>query len=66
MTWRFLVDHHWAKGPLASPDGWKLYVGAGSNSKITENRIQAEYERAAIWEVDIKSGAHRFFAQSAP
>ena len=56
------IDHHWTKSLLASPDGSKLYVGVGSNSNITENGIQAEYERAAIWEVDIKSGAHRIFA----
>jgi glucose/arabinose dehydrogenase len=47
---------------LASPDGSKLYVGVGSNSNITENGIGAEYERAAIWEVDRASGAHRIFA----
>jgi glucose/arabinose dehydrogenase len=46
---------------LASPDGSKLYVGVGSNSNITENGIQAEYERAAIWEMRA-SGAHRIFA----
>jgi glucose/arabinose dehydrogenase len=56
------IDHHWTKSLLASPDGSKLYVGVGSNSNITENGIQAEYERAAIWEVDTKSGAHRIFA----
>jgi glucose/arabinose dehydrogenase len=56
------IDHHWTKSLLASPDGSRLYVGVGSNSNITENGIQAEYERAAIWEVDIKSGAHRIFA----
>jgi glucose/arabinose dehydrogenase len=56
------IDHHWTKSLLASPDGSKLYVGVGSNSNITENGIQAEYERAAIWEVDVKSGAHRIFA----
>src|SRR6185312_7036061 len=56
------IDHHWTKALLASPDGSKLYVGVGSNSNITENGIQAEYERAAIWEVDRASGAHRIFA----
>ena len=56
------IDHHWTKSLLASPDGSKLYVGVGSNSNITENGIQAEYERAAIWEVDRTSGAHRIFA----
>jgi hypothetical protein len=56
------IDHHWTKSLLASPDGSKLYVGVGSNSNITENGIGAEYERAAIWEVDRASGAHRIFA----
>src|SRR5438270_1994534 len=56
------IDHHWTKSLLASPDGSKLYVGVGSNSNITENGIQAEYERAAMWEVDRASGAHRIFA----
>jgi len=56
------IDHHWTKALLASPDGSKLYVGVGSNSNIGENGIGAEYERAAIWEVDRASGAHRIFA----
>jgi len=56
------IDHHWTKSLLASPDGSKLYVGVGSNSNITENGFGAEYERAAIWEVDRASGAHRIFA----
>ena len=56
------IDHHWTKALLASPDGSKLYVGVGSNSNIGENGIGAEYERAAIWEVDVASGAHRIFA----
>ena len=56
------IDHHWTKALLASPDGSKLYVGVGSNSNITENGIGAEYERAAIWEVDRATGAHRIYA----
>jgi glucose/arabinose dehydrogenase len=56
------IDHHWTKALLASPDSSKLYVGVGSNSNIGENGIGAEYERAAIWEVDRASGAHRIYA----
>ena len=56
------IDHHWTKPLLASADGSKLYVGVGSNSNITENGIGAEYERAAIWEVDRATGAHRIYA----
>jgi hypothetical protein len=56
------IDHHWTKALLASPDGSKLYVGVGSNSNVTENGIEAERERAAIWEVDAATGAHRIYA----
>lgn len=56
------IDHHWTKSLVASPDGTKLYVGIGSNSNITENGIEAEHERARIWEVDRATGAHRPFA----
>jgi len=56
------IDHHWTKSLVASADGTKLYVGVGSNSNITENGMPAEYERAAIWEVDRATGAHRIYA----
>ena len=51
------IDHHWTKSLVASPDGTLLYVGVGSNSNITENGIEAEKNRAAIWEVDRATGA---------
>ena len=56
------IDHHWTKSLTASPDGKLLYVGVGSNSNITENGIQAEKDRAAIWEVDPSSRRHRVLA----
>ena len=56
------IDHHWTKSLTASPDGAKLYVGIGSNSNITENGIEAEKDRARIWEVDRATGAHRPYA----
>jgi glucose/arabinose dehydrogenase len=56
------IDHHWTKSLTASPDGTKLYAGVGSNSNITENGIAAELDRAAIWEIDRATGAHRLFA----
>jgi glucose/arabinose dehydrogenase len=56
------IDHHWTKSLVASPDGSLLYVGVGSNSNITENGIQAEKDRAAIWEVDRATGRSRIFA----
>ena len=57
-----LIDHHWTKSLAVSPDGSKLYVGVGSNSNIQERGPEAETNRAAIWEVDPKTGAYRVFA----
>jgi glucose/arabinose dehydrogenase len=56
------INHHWTKSLLASPDGRKLYVGVGSNSNVGENGLPAERDRAAIWEIDTRSGAHRVYA----
>jgi glucose/arabinose dehydrogenase len=56
------IDHHWTKSLVASPDGSLLYVGVGSNSNITENGIEAEKNRASIWEVDRATGRWRIFA----
>jgi len=56
------INHHWTKNVIASRDGSKLYVTVGSNSNAGENGIDKEEGRAAIWEIDAKSGAHRIFA----
>ncbi|WP_394787255.1 PQQ-dependent sugar dehydrogenase [Rhodoferax sp.] len=56
------INHHWTKNLIASPDGAKLYVTVGSNSNVGERGMAAEEGRAAIWEVDVKTGAHRIFA----
>ena len=56
------INHHWTKNIIASPDGTKLYAAVGSNSNVAENGIAAEEGRAAIWEVDLRSGAAREFA----
>ena len=55
-------NHHWTKNLIASPDGSKLYVTVGSNSNVAEHGMHEEEGRAAIWEVDAKTGAHRIFA----
>jgi len=57
-----LRNHHWTKDITASADGTKLYVSVGSNSNVGENGMAAEAGRAAIWEVEIATGAHRIFA----
>lgn len=56
------INHHWTKSLIANGDGTKLYAGIGSNSNVAENGIEAEQERAAILEIDIKTGASRVFA----
>lgn len=56
------LNHHWTKNVIASADGRKLYVTVGSNSNVGENGLDQEQGRAAIWEVDAASGAHRVFA----
>jgi len=56
------IDHHWTKNLMASRDGRKLYVTVGSNSNVAERGMAVEAKRAAIWEVDLATGAHRLYA----
>jgi glucose/arabinose dehydrogenase len=56
------INHHWTKSLTASADGSKLYVGVGSNSNAGERGPEAETNRAAIWQVDPKTGAFSVFA----
>ena len=56
------INHHWTKSLVASPDGRHLYVGVGSNSNAADNGIAAEAGRAAVWEIDTATGAHREYA----
>ncbi|MDM0065976.1 sorbosone dehydrogenase family protein [Variovorax sp. J31P207] len=56
------INHHWTKHVVANREGTKLYVTVGSNSNVGENGMEAEEGRAAVWEVDLKSGEKRLFA----
>ena len=56
------INHHWTKSLIASVDGSKLYATVGSNSNVGERGMENEQGRAAIWEIDRKTGAHRVFA----
>ncbi|WP_252106420.1 MULTISPECIES: sorbosone dehydrogenase family protein [unclassified Halomonas] len=56
------INHHWTKAMVASADGQYLYVGIGSNSNITERGMDAEVNRAEVWEIDAETGAHRPYA----
>ncbi len=55
-------NHHWTRNVIASVDGRKLYVTVGSNSNIGEAGMEAERDRAAIFEVDPASSSYRVFA----
>ncbi|RKR06717.1 glucose/arabinose dehydrogenase [Kushneria sinocarnis] len=56
------INHHWTKALTASADGETLYVGIGSNSNITERGMDAEVDRAEIWQIDAETGAHKAYA----
>jgi glucose/arabinose dehydrogenase len=56
------INHHWTKDLALSPDGRFLYASVGSNSNAAERGIEAEKGRAAIWQVDRRTGAARVFA----
>ena len=56
------INHHWTKNVIASRDGSSLYATVGSNSNVAENGMAAEEGRAAIWQIDPKTGKHRIFA----
>ena len=56
------INHHWTKAMTISPDGRFLYVGIGSNSNITERGMEAELDRALVWQIDVTTGAHKPYA----
>ncbi len=56
------INHHWTKALTISPDGRYLYVGIGSNSNITERGMEAEVDRALVWQVDAETGAYKPYA----
>jgi glucose/arabinose dehydrogenase len=58
----FKPSGHWTRSLLPSPDGKKLYAGVGSLSNIAESGMAVEEGRAAIYELDLASGASRIFA----
>ena len=56
------IDHHWTKSLTLSPDRTLLYATVGSNSNITENGMEAEKNRASVWEIERATGRARIFA----
>ena len=55
-------NHHWTKSLIASRDGTRLYATVGSNSNVAEHGMAEEEGRAAIWEIDLATGAKRLYA----
>ena len=53
---------HWTRNVVANADGSKLYVAVGSSTNVAEDGIDAEQNRAAVLEVDPKTGDYRIFA----
>jgi glucose/arabinose dehydrogenase len=54
---------HWTRDLLASGDGSRLHLSVGSRTNIPKGKEFAlEQGRAAVWEIDLASGAHRIFA----
>ena len=56
------INHHWTKAMTVSPDGRYLYVGIGSNSNITERGMEAEVDRAMVWQIDATAGTYKPYA----
>jgi glucose/arabinose dehydrogenase len=56
------INHHWTKSLTVSPDGSRLFVGVGSNSNAMERGADAEINRAAILEIDPRTGLLKLFA----
>ncbi|MDB5508780.1 MAG: sorbosone dehydrogenase [Hyphomicrobiales bacterium] len=57
-----VINHHWTKAMTSSPDGRFLYVGIGSNSNIAERGMDAEEDRAMVWQIDVATGMHKPYA----
>lgn len=55
-------NQHWTRSLAVSPDNTKLYVAIGSASNIGEYGLEHEVGRAAIREIDLRTGTERLFA----
>ena len=57
------AGNHWMRNLLLSEDGTQLYISVGSSSNIADAGMDAEANRAAIHEYDLKANEVRAFAQ---
>lgn len=53
---------HWARNLVLDAETQRLYVSVGSATNIGDEGMEREAGRAAIYEYDIDTGAHRIFA----
>ena len=58
----FKPGGHWTRSLLPSRDRSKLFIGVGSLTNIAEHGMTVEEGRAAIYELDLATGASRIFA----
>jgi glucose/arabinose dehydrogenase len=54
--------NHWTRDLILAPGGQTFFVSVGSASNIAENGIEIEKNRAAILEIDPRTGRSRIFA----
>ncbi|MEZ5681044.1 MAG: PQQ-dependent sugar dehydrogenase [Erythrobacter sp.] len=52
---------HWMRNLAINEDGTKLYAAVGSDTNIADKGLEAEENRALIWEIDVESGRRRVF-----
>lgn len=57
------AGNHWMRNLSLAPDGAMLYVAVGSASNIGERGMDVEKGRAAVWQLNLKTGYPRQFAQ---
>ncbi|WP_134678843.1 PQQ-dependent sugar dehydrogenase [Paracoccus ravus] len=58
----FKPGGHWTRSLILSADKKRLYAGVGSLSNIGDEGMAVEEGRAAIWELNLETGAARIFA----
>lgn len=56
------INYHWTKNIIASQDGKMLYATVGSNSNVGEKGMDNEINRAAILQINPKTGDSQVFA----
>lgn len=56
------AGNHWMRNIVLKPDGSSLFIAVGSASNIGEGGMDVEKRRAAILELNLKTGSNRQYA----